>query len=241
MARYGMVMDMRRCIGCHACEVACKAENKVPLGVWRTQVRYFEKGTFPNTRRYYFQYICDHCANPACVEASSNNGVGAFYKEDGIILIDLKKLTRGRSKKQIDAEVKAAIEACHLEAIFVDPLTGLPGKCTLCDHRVRAGLVPACVETCVGRTRIFGDFDDPNSEVSILAATHEARAATPSEDEDPGVLYIAQDGSLLDGGALPGFRQIDPEDFNTGKLSLNSSPAWRPWKPTLFGPGQAAE
>ncbi len=239
MARYGMVMDMRRCIGCHACEVACKAENKVPLGVWRTQVRYFEKGRFPNARRYYFLYICDHCANPACVEASKNNGVGAFYQtDDGVILIDLKKLTKGRSKKQIDTEVKAAIEACHAEAIFVDPITGLPGKCTFCYHRLQAGLVPACVQTCLGRARVFGDFDDPNSEVSYLASVHETRPMTPAEDEDPGVIYIAQEGSLLDGGAMKGFRQIDPEDFNTGKLSLNSSPAWKPRKITLFGPGE---
>ncbi len=239
MARYGMVMDMRRCIGCHACEVACKAENKVPLGVWRTQVRYYEKGRFPHVRRYFFLHICDHCTNPPCVTASRNNGVGAFYqREDGIVLIDLKKLTKGRTRKQIEAEVQAAIEACHAEAIYVDPLTGLPGKCTFCVHRVDAGLVPACVQTCVGRARIFGDFDDPNSEVSRLAATLPARAMHPDEDEDTGVLYIAQEGGLIDGGAVEGFRQIDPQDFETGKLSLNTSPAWKPWKPGLFGPGE---
>lgn len=236
MARYGMVMDMRRCIGCHACEVACKAENKVPLGVWRTQVRYFEKGRYPNTRRYFFLHICDQCAEPACVTASQNNGVGAFYQtEDGVVLIDLKKLTKGRTKKQIETEVKAAIEACHAEAIYVDPLTGLPGKCTFCYHRLKAGLVPACVQSCVGRARIFGDFDDPNSEVSKLAATQPTRAMTPTEDPNPGVLYVATDANHLDGGAMVGFRQIDPEDFNTGKLSLNTSPAWKPRKITRFG------
>ncbi len=239
MARYGMVMDMRRCIGCHACEVACKVENKVPLGVWRTQVRYYEKGKYPNTRRFFFLHICDHCSKPACVEASRNNGVGAFYQtEDGVVLIDLKKLTKGRTKKQIDTEVQAAIEACHAEAIFVDPLTGLPGKCTFCYHRVQAGLVPACVQTCVGRARIFGDFDDPNSEVSRLAAANPARPMNPSEDTDTGVLYLYQEGNLLDGGAMPGFRQIDPNDFNTGKLSLNTSPSWRPPKTGRFGTGE---
>ncbi len=239
MARYGMVMDMRRCIGCHACEVACKVENKVPLGVWRTQVRYFEKGKYPNTRRYFFLHICDQCSKPACVEASRNNGVGAFYQtEDGVVLIDLKKLTQGRTKKQIETEVQAAIEACHAEAIFVDPITGLPGKCTFCYHRLQAGLVPACVQTCVGRARVFGDFDDPNSEVSRLAAQHPARAMHPSEDADVGVVYLYQEGNLMDGGAMPGFRQIDPQDFETGKLSLNTSPSWRPPRPGRFGTGE---
>src|SRR6266571_3471163 len=65
--RYGFVIDQRKCIGCHACTVACKEENQVPLGVNRTWVKYIEKGTFPDTRRYFSVMRCNHCDNAPCV------------------------------------------------------------------------------------------------------------------------------------------------------------------------------
>ena len=65
--RYGFVIDNRRCIGCHACSVACKAKNQVPLGVFRTWVRCVDKGQFPNTRRHFQVTRCNHCDRPPCV------------------------------------------------------------------------------------------------------------------------------------------------------------------------------
>ena len=66
--RYGFVIDQRRCIGCHACTVACKEENRVPLGAFRTWVKYVERGTFPQTRRYFSVLRCNHCDDAPCVE-----------------------------------------------------------------------------------------------------------------------------------------------------------------------------
>ncbi len=220
MPRYAMVMDMRRCIGCHACAVACKAENRVPIGIFRTQVRYYEKGKFPNTRKYFFNWICDQCDEAPCVAASDNNGTGSFYQKDGITLIDFEKLTKGRSKKQIKTEVDAAIESCPIEAISVDPQTGLPDKCTFCVHRVAKGLVPACVQTCIGRARVFGDLSDPNSEVSKLVANNETRTLMPEDDGGgSGVFYIGLEANFVDYEAMEGGIQMDPKKYQTSPQS----------------------
>lgn len=206
-----MVMDVRKCIGCHACTVACKAENQVPLGVWRTHIRTQEKGKYPNVRRYFFPWICNHCGY--CAAASQAGGLGSFYRrEDGIVLFDYSKL-KGRSKEEIRKEAETVISACPIEAIFVNPNTGLPEKCTFCAHRVDKGLVPACVQTCIGKARVFGDLNDPNSVVSKLIATNPTRKLCP----DGLVYYIGVEGFQID--TIKGNRQIDPTDFDRGVLS----------------------
>lgn len=206
-----MVMDVRKCIGCHACTVACKAENEVPLGVWRTHIRTHEKGRYPHVRRYFFPWICNHCGY--CAAASQAGGLGSFYKrDDGIVLFDYSKL-KGRSKEEIRKEAELVISACPLEAIFVNPITGLPEKCTFCVHRVDKGLVPACVQTCIGKARVFGDINDPDSVVSKLINTNPTKKLCP----DGRVYYIGVEGFQID--SIKGNRQIDPRDFDRGILS----------------------
>jgi tetrathionate reductase subunit B len=211
MPQWAMVMDVRRCIGCHACTVACKAENNVPLGVWRTHMRYYENGKYPRVKRFFFPWICNHCGY--CAEASQSGGLGSFYRrEDGIVLFDYKKL-EGRTPSEIKAEADLVISACPLEAIFVNPLTGMPEKCTFCAHRVDKGLVPACVQSCVGRVRRFGDLSDPNSVVSKLIDSNPTRKLCP----DGRVYYIAVEPHQVE--TIKGNRQIDPVEFDTGVLS----------------------
>ncbi len=232
MPRWGMVIDLRRCIGCNACTVACKAENEVPLGVWRTHVRYYEKGRYPHVKRHFFPILCDHCEEAPCIEASENNGVGSFYKtDDGIVLIDYKKLEK-RTPAQIKTEAKAAIEACPLEAVFVNPLTNLPEKCTFCSHRVEKGLVPACVQTCIGRARVFGDISDRKSVAAKLIASNPTRTMMPADDGGgSGVYYIGLDAAHIDYEALKGGRQIDPKDFDNDIISQNTGPVFKGWTP----------
>ena len=93
--RYGFVIDNRKCIGCHACTVACKTENHVPLGVNRTWVKYVEKGRFPNTRRVFQVTRCNHCEKPPCVTICP---VTAMYqRKDGIVDFDSDALHRLQS------------------------------------------------------------------------------------------------------------------------------------------------
>ena len=232
MPRWGMVIDLRRCIGCNACTVACKAENEVPLGVWRTHVRHYEKGRYPYVKRHFFPILCDHCEEAPCIEASENNGVGSFYKtDDGIVLIDYKKLEK-RTPSQIKTEAKAAIESCPLEAVFINPLTNLPDKCTFCSHRVEKGLVPACVQTCIGRARVFGDVSDRKSVVAKLIASNPTRTLMPEDDGGgSGVYYIGLEAGHIDYDALKGGRQIDPKDFDNDIISQSTGPVFKGWTP----------
>lgn len=232
MPRWGMVMDVRRCIGCHSCTVSCKTENQVPLGVWRTHMRFYEKGVYPKVKRHFFPVICDQCEEPPCVEASENNGVGSFYKTDeGVTLIDYDKL-KGRTKRQIQVETEAAIESCPLEAVFVNPNSGLPEKCTFCAHRLEEGLVPACAQSCLGRTRVFGDLSDPDSPPSKLLAQNASRTLMPEDDgEGSGVFYIGLESMFIDYDMMEGEKQTDPQDFESGRISQSTGPTFMGWTP----------
>src|SRR5438093_4212068 len=141
---YGFVIDQRKCIGCHACTVACKSENEVPLGVNRTWVKYVETGTFPNTRRHFQVTRCNHCANPPCVRICP---VTAMYQRtDGIVEFDAS----------VCIGCKACLQACPYDAIYIDPDSGTAAKCHYCSHRTDIGLEPACVIVCPTHAIISG-------------------------------------------------------------------------------------
>lgn len=181
---YGMLIDVRRCIGCHACSVACKAEFDVPLGVTRSWVEYVEKGEFPNVGRSFLPRLCNHCDRPACVPVCPT---GATWKraEDGIVVVD----------DDICIGCKYCIQACPYDARFINPVTGSADKCDFCLHRVSQGLEPACVETCIGRARIFGDLNDPDSEIAKEIASNPVTVLRQGQGTEPSVYYIAADHS----------------------------------------------
>jgi tetrathionate reductase subunit B len=180
--RYAMVIDTRRCIGCQACSVACKTEFDVPLGETRSWVEFIEKGEFPNVRRSFLPRLCNQCEEPACVPVCPT---GATYKrkEDGIVVVD----------SDICIGCKYCMQACPYGVRFINPRTGAADKCDFCLHRVQNGLVPACVNTCQGRARIFGDLNDPESEVSKLLATNATTVLRPDMGTKPMVFYIDAD------------------------------------------------
>ena len=179
---YGMLIDLRRCIGCHACSVACKAEFDVPLGKTRSWVEYVEKGRYPNVSRSFLPRLCNHCSEPACVPVCPT---GATWKreEDGIVVVD----------PDTCIGCKYCIQACPYDARFLNPVTGVADKCDFCLHRVSQGLAPACVETCIGRARIFGDLNDPDSEISRTIASNPVSVLRPEKGTEPNVYYIAAD------------------------------------------------
>lgn len=180
--RYAMLIDTRRCVGCQACSVACKTENDVPLGETRSWVEYIEKGEFPNVRRSFLPRLCNQCEKPQCVAVCPT---GATYKraEDGIVVID----------SNVCIGCKYCLQACPYGMRFINPTTGAADKCDFCLHRVKNGLVPSCVNTCQGKARIFGDLNDPESEVAKLVTTHATTVLRPEMGTEPMVFYIDAD------------------------------------------------
>jgi tetrathionate reductase subunit B len=180
--QYGMVVDVRRCIGCHACTVACKSEYDVPLGVNRNWVEYVEKGVYPNVSRSFLPRMCNHCSEPPCVPVCPTN---ATYKrqQDGIVVVD----------QGLCIGCKYCIQACPYEARFLNPVTGWADKCDFCVHRVSKGLDPSCVNSCVGDALIFGNLADPESEVSKLIARNRVTVLRREMGTFPNVFYIAAD------------------------------------------------
>jgi Fe-S-cluster-containing dehydrogenase component/formate-dependent nitrite reductase membrane component NrfD len=183
---YGFVIDNRKCIGCHACSTACKSENEVPLGVYRTWVKYVETGVFPNNRRHFQVTRCNHCANPPCVRICP---VTAMYqREDGIVDFD----------GSVCIGCKACMQACPYDAIYIDPDTHTAAKCHDCAHRTEIGLEPACAVVCPEHAIIAGDIDDTNSEIAQLLATQDVTVRKPDQGTSPKVFYIdGNDVSLV--------------------------------------------
>jgi len=179
---YAMVIDTRRCTGCHACTVACKAEFDVPLAANRSWVEYVEKGNYPNVSRNFLPRLCNQCSKPQCVDVCPT---GATYKrsEDGIVVVDA----------DICIGCKYCVQACPYDMRFINPRTGTAEKCDFCIHRVKQGLVPSCVNTCQGRARIFGDMLDPESEVSKLIANFPVTVLRQEMGTEPNVYYIDAD------------------------------------------------
>ena len=183
--RYGFIIDNRKCIGCHACTVACKTENHVPLSVNRTWVKYVEKGTFPNTRRVFQVTRCNHCENPPCVAICP---VTAMYqRKDGIVDFS--------SERCIGC--KACMQACPYDSIYIDPDEGTAAKCHFCAHRTEVGLEPSCVVVCPEHAIIAGDLDACDGEITKLLAREPVRVRKPEQGTRPKLYYIDADESAI--------------------------------------------
>lgn len=182
---FAFVIDNRRCIGCHACSTACKAENSVPLGVHRTWVKYVEKGVFPDTRRYFQVTRCNHCASPPCVPICPTAAM--FRRDDGIVEFD----------REACIGCKACLQACPYDAIHIDPESGTAAKCHFCAHRTDVGLEPACVIVCPVHAILAGDLDDPGSEVARAVSTERVSVRKPEQGTRPKLFYIEGEDSAL--------------------------------------------
>ncbi len=183
--RYGFVIDQRKCIGCHACTVACKEENQVPLGVNRTWVKYIEKGTFPDTRRYFSVMRCNHCDNAPCVTICPT--VALYRRPDGIVDFDGDRCIG----------CKSCMQACPYDALYIDPETQTAAKCHYCAHRVELELEPACVIVCPVQAIIPGDLDDPNSSIARLVASQQVAVRKPEQGTQPKLFYLGADEASL--------------------------------------------
>lgn len=188
--QYGFVINQETCIGCHACTVACKAENDVPVGGFRTNVKYVDIGKYPSVRRSFLVQRCNQCTDAPCVTICPVNALSK--RQDGIVDID----------RDACIGCRACMQACPYDALYLNTDLGAVEKCHFCAHRVEKGLAPACVTVCPVGAIIPGDFDDPNSEVSLLKRAQNLTSRRPEQGTGPNVLYIgASEASLNPGSA----------------------------------------
>ena len=209
MTHYGMVIDTKKCIGCHVCAMACKVENNLPNDVWWNRILTdngggvgFDMvgGSYPDNLQLGFIAMgCQHWENPACVKVCP---VGATYRdpETGVVRQDYDKCIGCRM----------CMSACPYNGVrsfnweeptyHLDFATGdqdvaphqkhVVEKCTFCWHRLAKGLAPACVEVCSARARIFGDANDPDSAVSQKLKERSSMRLLEDRDTEPSVYFL---------------------------------------------------
>ncbi len=178
MARLGMVIDTRRCVGCMDCVVACKTENATPEDMHRDWIATRLTGTFPTLALTIQSERCNHCDRPPCV-ACCPTGASHVHDWGGVVLVAHDECIG----------CKACVASCPYDARYIHP-EGYADKCTFCIHRVEQGLDPACVSVCPTHCMHFGDLDDPGSEVSRLLASREHHAVMPEAGTEPRIFYL---------------------------------------------------
>ena len=190
MARLSLLIDVTKCSGCHNCFLACRDEHfgneypgysaAQPLGgqFWM-QVKEVERGTFPRPKLDYVPTPCLHCEAAPCETAARDGAV--YRRPDGIVIIDPQK-ARGQDR---------IVNACPYRVIFWNADLELPQKCNLCAHRLDAGdKQPRCAESCPTGALVFGDLDDPQSQIALLSASLPVEAYHPEYETAPLVRYV---------------------------------------------------
>jgi len=202
MARYGMVIDLKRCVGCDTCSIACKAISATTRGILWNRVLKYETGKYPNSKLHFLPVACMHCKEPECEKVCPT---GATIKsEDGIVVVDNDKCIGCRycmiacpyGSRYFYNEVRSYYPG-HVtpyeEIGSQKHKLGTVEKCDLCVDRVECGLEPSCVVSCTGNARFFGDLDDPDSEVSRLIKEREGFVLNPEMDTEPSLYYLPSD------------------------------------------------
>lgn len=162
MARYGMLIDTRRCIGCYACRAACQNQNKLSADVAFIKFHAREKGSYPHINVETVPTQCMHCEDAPCEKVCPTKAT--YTDENGVVMVDQERCIG----------CKYCATACPYQARVVVPETGVMDKCRLCTQYAQPGSgMTTCVTACPAHVRIFGDLDDPESEVSkAIAATN---------------------------------------------------------------------
>jgi Fe-S-cluster-containing dehydrogenase component len=198
--RLGIAIDSRMCMACYCCYTACKDEHcgyatalsaaQPMMGQFWIDIREWERGD--DSRRIRTATVptpCSHCQDPACMKAAKD---GAVYKRpDGIVIIDPVK-----SKGQ-----KAIADACPIGAVYWNEELKIPQKCTMCaelldDPEYLAYLgdpklkLPRCVEACPNKAMVFGDLDDPGSDISKLIAENRVTQLEPLAGQETSVVHL---------------------------------------------------
>jgi len=209
--RWVMVIDLRKCVGCNACTIACIAENKLPPSVVYRPVLHKEVGKYPNVTRKFLPRPCMQCDNTPCTPVCP---VKATWKRpDGIVVIDYeacigcrycitacpygaRSFDFGEYYTEDTPEIAPVEKAPSFEYHRTwerkgnESPIGNARKCHFCLHRIERGLLPQCVTTCIGRATYFGDANDPDSLVSELISKPNVMRLKEELGTEPKVYYL---------------------------------------------------
>jgi phenylacetyl-CoA:acceptor oxidoreductase subunit 1 len=210
MTKWAMVADLRRCVGCQTCTAACKHANATLPGVQYRKVLDMETGRFPDVRRVFVPVGCMHCDHPPCRDVCPTTATKK--RADGMVTIDYDVCIGCgycivacpyQARAKVTRPSFAYGEATEVEAArFDDRLLGVAQKCTFCIDRVDAGLsagqtpgvdpaaTPACVNACLAGALVFGDLDDPGSNVSRLLAANVSFRMHENLGTGPNIHYL---------------------------------------------------
>jgi len=211
--KWTMLIDIEKCVGCNACAVACIAENNLPPGVSYRKVFDAEQGNYPDLKRFFMPTNCMQCEKAPCIDVANKVIPGAMSRRpDGIVVINYNKF----KGKEV---FKSASDACPYHALYYDngsyytqgtpqlekyeerpvleydkqitreEATGVTRKCHFCAHRLDAGVLPACVTTCIGQAMYFGDANDSDSLVSQKIKGQNTHTVYADEGTHPRVIY----------------------------------------------------
>lgn len=215
MTRWGIVIDLLKCVGCYACVISCKQEHFLPPGVFWNSIIISESGNYPMVRKHILPVMCNHCREAPCVKVCPSGAT--TRREDGIVLVDYDKCIGCRYCLVACPYQQRTFYANNARIYFPDQgltqyealgrqiyphETGTVMKCNFCVERIDEGIrknlkpgidreaTPACVITCPAKARYFGDLDDPFSEVSVLIKTRKGHQLRPEYGTDPSVYYL---------------------------------------------------
>jgi Fe-S-cluster-containing dehydrogenase component len=177
MPRYGIAIDTTKCVGCHACQVACQNQNRLDVNQQFNWILEREHGKFPSFNHEFIPVQCNHCESAPCQRVCPT---GAIYTTpDGIVSVHPERCVG----------CKYCIEACPYKVRTLDHHRGIVTKCWLCIDLVRQGKEPACVSTCPNQVRVFGDLEDPRSRLSEFIAEHRAQPLRADLNTRPRIFY----------------------------------------------------
>ena len=191
-------------------------------GQFWMQIKEVERGVYPKPKLDYIPKPCQHCEDAPCIDAATGGAV--YRREDGIVMIDPV-----RAKGQ-----KGIVNACPYRIVYWNEELQIPQKCTMCAHRLDEGeKLPRCVESCPTGALVFGDLDDPSSEISMLAKSLPVEDLSPEFATNPLVKYVGLPKRLLTGEVV--FQGREGECAQGVSVSLNGDGITLQTKTDLFG------